>query len=389
MPERRQQQRVVVLDWNIVQTSPAGSVVREELAGLADEWNFVVLANRFDNPRAERVRFVRVPLPPGPSFLKDTIYPYAAAVVFRLWKRRNGAPDFVQATQGQFAAPDIAYAHFCHQTYLRKHWRESRPRGSRRITGRLVHEHNARRERQAFERARVVVAPSAGLRRDLIESYPSIADKIVVIPNPVAVAHFRRPETYDVTRARRRLGLGVDDVVFVLVALGNFTRKGLHIALDALAQINDERAKLLVVGGSKGELADFDERARRLGVGSNVVLAGFVADVRECLWSSNVFVLPTLYEGFPLAALQAAAAGLPLVVTRVNGLDEILRHGETGWEVDRSPDSVAAAFRNALEQPAGALAVLGEAAKQAVEQFDTPNFVARWQGCYRALSEAR
>lgn len=387
MPERSHRPLVVVFDWNIVRTSPAGSVVREQLAGLADDYDFVVIADRFDNPVPDRIAFVRVPLPPGPSFLKDTLYPYIASAAFRTWRRGSRAPDLVQTTQGQYASPDIAYAHSCHQTYLQKYWHRGQTRGVRRVTARLVHEHNARRERRAFTRAQVVVAPSAGLMRDLSESYPQIEKKLRLIPNPVAVGDFRRPEAFDVLSARAELGLDADDVVFVLVALGNFGHKGLDVALDALSRITDKRAKLLVVGGSKGGLARFREHARALGIESQVLFTGFVDDVRRFLWSSDVFVFPSLYEGFPLAALQAAAAGLPLIATRVNGIEEILREGETGWSVSRTPESVAAAFDRVLGQPRAVVSALGAAAAEAVGRFDVPSFVDLWQSCYREVFE--
>lgn len=384
----RRRPLVAVFDWNIVRTSPAGSVVRQQIGGLAAEFDVVAFTGRLDNPDPERISFVRVPLPPGPSFVKDTLYPYVAALAYWAWRRRHGRADLIQATQGQFHAPDVAYAHSCHRTYLQRYWRDNRLPGLRRLTGRVVHEHNAARERWAFSRARTVVVPSEGLRRDIVDAYPEVGEKIVVIPNPVEVDVFRRPSDFDVEAARSRIGLDGSDIVFVLVALGNFAHKGLDILLRALADIGEPRAKVLVVGGSKGEVALFRRTADSLELGSRVVFVGLVSDVRPYLWSANAFVLPSAYEGFPLVALQAAAAGLPLVATRVNGLEEILRDDETGWYVARTSESVAQALRHVIAQPPDALERIAAAALCSVERFDVESFILRWRGCYRRLARS-
>ena len=88
------------------------------------------------------------------------------------------------------------------------------------------------------------------------------------------------------------------DLVGLFVALGQFERKGLPLLMQALATAGMERVKLIVVGGEADLLARYREQAEKLGIGDRVRFVGMQSDVRPFLWSSDVFVFPSLYETF-------------------------------------------------------------------------------------------
>src|SRR5207248_1399513 len=129
-----------------------------------------------------------------------------------------------------------------------------------------------------------------------------------------------------------------------LVALfvgSEWERKGLKVAIDALAHAPDW--KLLVVG--RGNVASYRSHARASGVEPRVVFVGTASDPAPYYCASDAFVLPTSYETFSLVTYEAAATGVPLLVTPVNGVTDLLGDGSNGWFIDRCPEGIAARLR--------------------------------------------
>ncbi len=89
------------------------------------------------------------------------------------------------------------------------------------------------------------------------------------------------------------------------------------------------------------------------------------------------FVFPSVYETFPLVCLQAAAAGLPLITTRLYGVEEFMLDGATGWIVERSSCSIGSAIRSAASDRQRT-AQMGREARERVEMYSNDRFRARW-----------
>lgn len=376
---------IAVFDMSISRNSPAGSCVLAEVEGLRADYRVTVFTDRFDGVEDERVDYVWVPAPRRPVFLRYWQFQFLAALRYLGWRLTHPRPALIQTTQGQFLWSDVAYAHFCHGAYLGKQWRQSSVTGVRRVARWLNHRFNAAMERRAFRRVRKIVAPSLGLQRELAQAYPEVADKIVVISNPVDLGRFARPADFD--RAGRRAGFGYapEHVVFAFMALGDFSRKGLGLILPGLAKLPQaERAlaRILVIGGGAGEIAQYRALAESLGLQDQVEFVGMQQDVRPYLWVADVFAFPSAYEIFSLAILQAAAAALPPIVSQgLYGAEEFVRHGENGWVVPRDVDGVSAALGDAIRR-AGDLPTMAAASQSSVEVFSDSAFVAKWRAFY-------
>lgn len=371
--------RVVVLDHDVSAQSPAGSCVLAEVEALLEQYDVTVIASRVDERLRDRVDWLSVPLPGGPVLAR-----YVAFALLAPWRvaqaRRSarGARLLVQATEGQYAGADVCYAHFCYRAYLRDHWSQQTATGVRRLLRRLNFAFNARAEERAFRRCRQVVGASQGLAREIVETYPFLAGRVVSIPNPVDTARFARPEGFDRAAARASMGLGADDRVIAFAALGDFSRKGLDVLIDALAARPDPQLKLLVVGGKQAaEIDAFRQLATERSVGARVVFVGFRPDLRRYFWAADAFALPSLYEAFSLVLIQAAAAGLPLIATSMHGVDEWLEPGVSGWIVERTPAAIAAAITEAFADPAR-LARMGEAAAAVAARYSPQTFGLAW-----------
>lgn len=171
-----------------------------------------------------------------------------------------------------------------------------------------------------------VVAISEGVRAALIASGVAPA-RITVVPSGVDAARFA-PTVERRIEARARFGLGDD--AFVLATVGVLEeRKGHDLLLDALAALRAPALRL-VVAGTGSRAAWLAERARTLGLVPHVQFLGPLDDVVPVLAAADALVMPSRHEGLGVAALEAMAAGLPVVASGVGGLPDAVRDGETG-----------------------------------------------------------
>ena len=373
--------RIAIVDMAVAPDSPAGSCVLAEIRGLVRIFDVTVFSERFDPDDCPGVEFIRVRAPARPVLLRYLAFHLSMPFHYALWRLSGGRADCVQATQGQLPGSVICYAHFCHRGYLARQWKKNSTPGLRRWARWAVHRFNAACEARAVHRARCIVVPSHGLAREIAADYPAAAAKLRVIANPVAIECFAHRRSFDRPGVRAAHGLSRDHVVLAFMALGDFERKGLGLLLSALATISvKERdlARLLVIGGQADEIAEFADLATALGVEACVRFVGLQADVRPFLWSSDAFAFPSSYETFGLAAAQAAAAGLPVMVCDgVHGLEEFVIDGVNGWSIERSHHGVVAWLRRILAERA-ALPRMGQAAVAAVRPYAANVFQARW-----------
>jgi glycosyltransferase involved in cell wall biosynthesis len=228
------------------------------------------------------------------------------------------------------------------------------------------------------------IAVSEANARYLTEQKRLPARKITVIHNGCDIERFdptRRPPP----GLRSELGFAAEDPV--LLVLGRLEpQKGHRILLDAMPEVHRRfpRARLVCAGDGtlRGEL---EAQARSLGLAQVVRFVGYQPDVTPWLALADVSVLPSFYEGLPLAAVESLAAGRPVVATAVDGTPEVVVEGETGLLVSPGdPAGLANALCRLLGDPAGR-ARLGRAGRaRAMDLFDQRQQVRRTQELYTA-----
>lgn len=131
----------------------------------------------------------------------------------------------------------------------------------------------------------------------------------------------------------------------------------------------------LVLTGDGPERVALEKRARDRGVAARVHFPGFVHDVAHQLEAAHVFALPSLREGLPMALIEASCAGLPVVASRVGGVPDLVRDGETGRLV--APGDVGA-LRAALDEVLGHYDRFAEAARAHAVTLRAEFGVRRW-----------
>jgi glycosyltransferase involved in cell wall biosynthesis len=129
--------------------------------------------------------------------------------------------------------------------------------------------------------------------------------------------------------------------------------KGIEYLLSAAAALRSEFPALrLEIAGSGPERDKLEAAVADSGLGDHVTFLGWVRDLTTVLPRWDVFVMPSLEEGFPIAALDAMAAGLPVVATSVGGIPELIEDGKTGWLVPpRHAEALASRLRLLLSNP--------------------------------------
>jgi len=173
--------------------------------------------------------------------------------------------------------------------------------------------------------------------------------KLVVIPNGIPLEDFQPGD-----RSRARVDLGIPLRVVVAGTVGRLQPvKGTRHLLEAWSRLvsGHPDAILLLVGGGSQQAA-LERMSRHLGISEHVRFLGDRVDVPDLLRGMDIFVLPSLWEGMPNAALEAMAVGLPVVATAIGGTPEVVVDGVTGLLIPPGdPDALAQSIAHLLCDP--------------------------------------
>ena len=284
---------------------------------------------------------------------------------------------WVGQTLGEcWKVPHVVMFHTLAEAKNRHHMGEREPKY--RIAG----------ERVVARGADQVIAASESERQTLIEEYAVSPSLVSVIPCGVDTAMFRPTDT---RAARRSLGLDVD--VPVLLFIGRIEPlKGIDVLIRASAQL-DGRFQLLVVGGDEKDAlrkGDLESLAREMGIAGKVVFANAVPHEELVRYynAASICVMPSYYESFGLVALEAMACGVPVIASRVGGLKETVRDGQTGYLVPwRCPEPFAERLDLLLTNEPLRRS-LGEEAREVAQRYRWPVIATQVEDVYHELVSA-
>jgi glycosyltransferase involved in cell wall biosynthesis len=187
--------------------------------------------------------------------------------------------------------------------------------------------------RATLQRAAAVIAVSQSTRDDIVRLMDIAPERITVIPNGVG-AEMRPMEEKAVAEFRRRYHLPPH---FILSLSTLEPRKNLELLLEAYALLvhrGGPEHRLVIAGGKGWYYATIFATVERLRLSDRVIFPGFVPEGDKPLWYSaaDLFVYPSLYEGFGLPPLEAMACGTPVVVAATSSLPEVV--GDAGLYID-------------------------------------------------------
>src|SRR6266481_9974621 len=220
---------------------------------------------------------------------------------------------------------------------------------------------------------RRVIAGSQMVKDEIVNFYRYPADNIDIVRNGVPLEKFRfDPELRE--KSREELNLKPDQTALLFAGSG-WERKGLLFAIEAAALCGDRKMRLLVAGRGNARL--YKTKRLRFWREKPVQFLGEVEDMRPVYAAADIFILPTIYDQFSNACLEALACGLPVITTRANGFSEIIEDGVHGSIVDCANDLVG--LRDALWfwSDAARSAAVRSTNIQCAAQFDISGNVAR------------
>lgn len=351
-------------------------IITELVMGLRRRGHAVtVVAYACELPVGSGVTFHRVRGPSRPFPLGYPWFMVAGTLAVR--RRRRG---IVQATGAIILNRiDFVEIQYCQQVGPATAKRSSWPY---RLNAKLAPLIGRVGERLCFpvNRPWRFVCASEGVAEEMREHFPKLADRVVTVQNGVDIDAFAPGSRVEEASAlRRELGLGSGRLVAIFVG-SEWERKGLEPVIRALALAPDW--DLLIVG--KGDRERYQAAALDAGVANAVHWLGVSRDVAVPYQLANAFVFPSSYEAFPLVLLEAAASGLPILATPVNGVREFLQEGVNGFLISREPRVIAQRLQQLASDPQ-LRANLGSAARAAALEYSWDKMVDRHDQLYARL----
>lgn len=239
-------------------------------------------------------------------------------------------------------------------------------------------------EKAVMDGVDAIVVSTAIERDEIAELYCAPRSKAAIIPPGVDLDLFKPA---DKAGARQALGLRDGNIILYVGRIEPL--KGLDILLRALALLDGAtNARLIIVGGDQENDAEqrrLQALACDLGIADRVTFTGSVEQERLPAYynAADALVLPSYYESFGLAALEAMACATPVVVSRVGGLQTFIDHGETGYLIPwRCPEPFAQALDTLLSNPALS-ETMGKAARRKAARLSWDRTADSMLKCYK------
>src|SRR2546423_5221675 len=173
-----------------------------------------------------------------------------------------------------------------------------------------------------------VIANSEMVKREITDLYRYPSEKVDIVRNGVPLEKFRFDPALR-EKSRNDLKLKPDQIALLFAGSG-WERKGLRFAIEAFELCRDRKLRLLVAGRGRAE----GYKPKRFFTEEPIRFLGELADLRPIYAAADIFILPSIYDPFSNACLEALASGLPVITTRDNGFGEVIEEGVHGSIVD-------------------------------------------------------
>lgn len=347
----------------------------ETLGGLLERgWRVRLISRVCQIEPQPGLRWIRIPTPRRPFVLAFPLFAAAAGLLLLL-NRRRWRP-VISAGSIVPNKVDIVTVQFCHAAFdATGILRTSRAGWSWRVNARVARAFSLASERWCYRPGRLcrMTAVSELVRDELRIHFPLASVSIDVIPNGVDTARFR-PDQQIRQAERERFGVDPQEPVAVFTG-GDWHRKGLDLAIDAVARSG---WTLLVVGHGDAEAWGAHARKR----GAKVYFYGHTSAPERALCAADAFILPSRYEGFALVTIEAAAAGLPLLVTEATGAAALAERA--GIPALPGDPAMLAAELTRLGSNPDLRREIGVRARAAAEELTWPRIVDAYARAYGA-----
>jgi len=364
---------VVIPKYGLVGGAEGFAYELTERLALRERFEIHVFANQHRRGKAP-ISFHKVPILRFPRFMRQISFAHLAERQIR-----QGRFDLVHSHDRMFRMNLLTMHGIPHETWIR-HARHKRPS--------LFDRSVAWVERKGlYGRNIQMILPVSDLVKEaLLKVYAVPEGRIRVIHPGISKERFA---SLDKERCRRtireRHGLLNDHVVALFVGM-NFEIKRLRLVMEGLAdaiqgQDGIPNLKLLVVG--KGNIGPYQALARRLGIIDRVIFAGVSREVETYYLASDIFIMPSVFDTFGMAVLEAMAAGLPVIITQTVGARDLVRDGVSGFILDQDPAPGDLGSRIALLMDPDLRTRMGDIAHRTAVQHTWDQVADQMEAVYR------
>jgi UDP-glucose:(heptosyl)LPS alpha-1,3-glucosyltransferase len=299
-----------------------------------------VFARRWDSTTAKAgakaEMYHPVPVIPIPSFLETLSFVYFSRRLLRKEKF-----DIIHSFERTLYQDIYRAGDGCHREWLLR--RKRIDPWLKRLTQPLnpLHCTLLALEKRLFQSSRLkkIVANSRTGKEEIIRHYGVPGEKIEVIYNGVDLEAFHPRNVALFRRAlRRELKIPVETPVVLFLGSG-YRRKGLDSLIASMPRIKKEVRQAVLVVAGKGEVQRYREMAKGMGLERNILFLGPTQRAKELYAASDLFALPTIYDPFSNACLEAMATGIPVLTSRANGVSELILDRQNGFLIQDPQDA--------------------------------------------------
>jgi glycosyltransferase involved in cell wall biosynthesis len=227
-----------------------------------------------------------------------------------------------------------------------------------------------------------MVAVSNDIRQFLVTNIGINDDNVMTIHNGIEF-NLYHPDNFPSDNIRSDLNIARNQPV--IVSVGNlYPVKGHFYLLKALKIIKKQFHNIILIIAGRGNLlGELQKQASELNIHQNVLFLGFREDIHAILHAADIFILPSISEGLPLAALEAMACEKPVVASNVGGIPEVVIDRQTGLLVPaRNPDSIAQKVQLLLRNNNFASKLGKRGRIRAETEFSVTKMVGRYVSLY-------
>ncbi len=392
--------RVLMISWEYPPyiVGGLGKHVAELLPALAgDDLDLHVLTPRWrDSANIEVVNGAQVHRIPLPTAADRDFYTQA-------WQTNQALEQAAVALADETGPFDLIHAHDWLTAFsacaLKRAWRAplvatihatERGRGRGYLGSPLSHQINAVEWWLTFEAWRVICC-SEFMAQEVRDYFHAPADKIDIIPNGVSSACFHRWHGINLNTFRAMYALPDEKIVFYVGRVQY--EKGIETLVRSVpAVLAQYPAAKFVIAGTGSDLERLRQLSWEMGIGQKVLFTGRIPDDDRdrLLLAADCAVFPSLYEPFGIVALEAMAAGCPVVVSAIGGLQEVVQHAETGLTTyPGDPQSVAWGILQTLQHPEWTSQRVDRARSRVMELFNWPRIAEQTRQVYRRIIQER
>lgn len=234
-----------------------------------------------------------------------------------------------------------------------------------------------------------IVAISQNNQKILEKLYPKHKNKITMIHNGIDLTWWQsqllRLTKVDIERIKTQIFQAHMDTLILIAIAELHERKGLKYLIEAIAELAREypNIKLVIVGEGK-ERNNLEKLGDKLKLKANLAFLGRQKNIPQLLSSSDIFVLPSAQrEAFGFVNLEAMICGLPVVTTKVGGIPEIVKDGETGFLVEpQNANSLKENLKKLIENAKLRKSMGEKGRKRAMQNFSAEKMAAQYENIY-------